>query len=220
MAVSFKEKVKSLIKLISKPKELRALLSLRHTGYLIDVGWFKSFSSKKPVDKENRPIPWFTFPSIDFLALRLNKKMTVLEFGSGNSTLYFAERVNQIISIEHNKSWYDNISKQTPANSKMIFVKDENPKTYLEPIKMSSIKYDIVIVDGIYRNECLYESINYLTNSGVIILDDSERAEYSEGINKILNQEFKRIDFWGISPGCLYRKSTSIFYKEINCLGL
>jgi len=85
---------------------------------------------------------------------------------------------------------------------------------------MSDQKFDIIIVDGIYRNECLIESVSYLSESGVIILDDSERQEYSEGISKVLGNKFKRVNFWGISPGYLYRKSTTIFYKNSNCINI
>ncbi|NWG29547.1 MAG: class I SAM-dependent methyltransferase [Ignavibacteriaceae bacterium] len=184
------------------------------------MGWFNSFKSGKPVDKDNNPIPWFTYPANEFLSERLNKKMNVFEFGSGNSTLFFAARVNQITSVEHNKEWYEKILKNVIANSRTIFVKADNPNEYLSALTQVDQKYDIIIVDGIYRNECLIESINYLTDGGIIILDDSERPEYSMGVNRILANQFKRIDFWGISPGYLYRKSTSIFYKKINCLSI
>lgn len=220
MALTLKEKVKTVFSLISESKVLFSLISLRAWGYLLDMGWFNAFKSGKPVDNANNPIPWFSYPANEFLSERLNKKMIVFEFGSGNSTLFFAERANQIISVEHNKDWYDKISKQAPANSKIIYAKADHSNEYLDVLKMSNQKFNIIIVDGIYRNECLVESISYLSESGVIILDDSERLEYSEGINRILEYQFKRIDFWGISPGYLYRKATTIFYRTTNCMDI
>ncbi len=220
MPLSIKDKIKTLFKLISEPGIFYSLISLRAWGYLLDMGWFDSFKSGKPVDKYNNSIPWFTYPANEFLSERLNKKMNVFEFGSGNSTLFFAARVNQITSVEHNKEWYEKVLKYIIANSHAIFAKADNPNEYLRALTEGTQKYDIIIVDGIYRNECLIESINYLTDGGIIILDDSERSEYSRGVNRILENQFKRIDFWGISPGYLYRKSTSIFYKKINCLSI
>ena len=220
MALTLIEKVKTIFSLITEPKVLSSLISLRAWGYLLDMGWFNAFKSGKPVDKANNPIPWFTFPAVEFLTERLNNTMEVFEFGSGNSTLFFAERVNQILSVEHNKDWYDKISKQAPANSKIFYAKADHPNKYLDALKMSNQKFDIIIVDGIYRNECLVESISYLSESGVIILDDSERLEYSEGINRILENQFKQIDFWGISPGYLYRKATTLFYRATNCMNI
>ena len=63
-------------------------------------------------------------------------------------------------------------------------------------------------------------SLEALSPIGVIILDDSERKEYSERISLLVKNNFKRIDFWGIAPGILYRKCTTIFYKNLNCLGI
>jgi len=220
MSLPIKDKIKTIFKLIFEPSILISLLSLRAWGYLLDMGWFNSFKQAKPLDINNNPIPWFTYPAIEFLSERLNKKLNVFEFGSGNSSLFFAEKVNQIISVEHNKDWYNKISKQSPLNSKIIYAKADLSNEYLDAIKMSDQKFDIIIVDGIYRNECLIESVSYLSESGVIILDDSERQEYSEGISKVLGNKFKRVNFWGISPGYLYRKSTTIFYKNSNCINI
>ena len=220
MAIPLSKKIESVLKFVRNPKELRALLSLRHTGYLFDVGWFYAFNKREPVDKNNQPIPWFTYPSINFFTNRLNKNLNVFEFGSGNSSLFFAERVKSLISVEHNNQWFEKIKNFLPYNSKLSYVDSNTPAQYLEPLKVSNDKFDIIIVDGLYRNECLIESINYLTDEGLIVLDDSERVIYNEGINFILKNNFKRIDFSGIAPGLLYSKTTTIFYKQKNCLNI
>ena len=77
---------------------------------------------------------------------------------------------------------------------------------------------DIIIVDGIHRNECLIEAVSKLSQSGIIILDDSERPEYKIGIDFILKNGFKSLDFWGIAPTILFKKCTTVFYRNINCL--
>lgn len=81
-------------------------------------------------------------------------------------------------------------------------------------------KYHIIIIDGRDRVNCIKNSIKCLKPEGVIVLDDSERTQYLEGIRFLLNEGFKKIDFWGISPGLSYKKSTTIFYTENNCLGI
>jgi hypothetical protein len=146
--------------------------------------------------------------------------MKVFEFGSGNSTLFFAGRVNFIESVEHDKNWHEKVSRQSPANSKIIYAGADRTETYLNPLKTNKQKFDIIIIDSIYRNDCLTDSISYLSEIGVVILDDSERTEYAKGIDKLMHNGFNRIDFWGISPGYLYKKSTTIFYKNINCLNI
>ena len=81
-------------------------------------------------------------------------------------------------------------------------------------------EFDIVIVDGRDRVNCIKNSISSLSDSGVMILDDSERSEYIDGIQFLSLNNFKKLDFWGISPGLFYKKCTTVFYKQNNCLGI
>ena len=213
MAIPLKTKLSTILNLIREPQIFRFLLSQRHTGFLFEQGWFKSFKLKSPLDKNNNPIPWMTYSFIDFIKERLNKELTVFEFGSGNSTLFFSERVKHVTAVEHNKEWYENIKSRMPKNVS-LFLKDPSEE-YNKSVVGS---FDIVIVDGINRNECIENSIKSLTSSGIIILDDSERPDYLDGANLLKKLGFKRIDFWGISPGLFYKKSTTIFYNNKNCL--
>ena len=220
MSISFKERVKVLSKLFLKPKALQALLSQYHSGYLVEQGWFNSFQAGTPVDKNNKPIPWLSYPCIDFLKDRLNKDLSVFEFGSGNSTIFYSSRVKKIISIEHNKSWYEKIKKELPENAQIIFYEFHPDSEYAKAIKLQNEKFDIIIVDGMDRVNAIKYSIEGMSEKCVVILDDSERIEYKSGVEKLIAQGFKRIDFWGISAAELYKKCTTIFYKEKNCLGI
>jgi len=220
MSFSPKEKIKTLFKLLSEPKVLTSLISFRSFGYLLETGWFNSFKQGMPLDKDNNPIPWFTYSAIEFISERLNKNLFVFEFGSGNSTLFFSERVSQVTSVEHNNDWYYKVSKTAATNSRIILVGDNNANEYFSTMKMKDQYYDIIVVDGIFRNECLMESVKHLTESGVIILDDSERDHYAEGIKYLLKREFRQIIFSGIAPGIFFKKCTTIFYKDKNCFNI
>jgi hypothetical protein len=52
-------------------------------------------------------IPWLAFGAIQFLDIYLNKSMRVFEYGSGGSTIYFANKVHTIISAEHDEKWFN-----------------------------------------------------------------------------------------------------------------
>lgn len=220
MAIPAKEKLKTIFGLIKRPKVLSAILSLYHSGYLVDVGWFNSFIKKMPVDKDNNPIPWFTYSAIDFLSERLNKELEIFEYGSGNSTIYFAQKAKYVIAAEHEQLWFENLNKNLPENAKLLFCPSDNDKEYVGTIKKAGKKFDIIVIDGIFRNECCVEGINHLNEEGVIILDDSEREEYEDGILHLPERNFRKIDFTGMAPGYLGNKSTSIFYNSTNCLGI
>lgn len=220
MAEKFTTKIKTVFKLVFEPKLLKALLSLRHSQYLVDIGWINSFKSKSPVDKNNNPIPWVTYPFIDFITPRLNKNMVIFEFGSGNSTLFYSERVKKVIAVEHNIEWYEKLKSSLHSNVEMIHKELDSHNNYSNSILGVNEKFDIVFIDGEERNECMKISVEAVKENGVIVLDDSEREEYTEGIEYLLSKSFKRIDFWGISPGYLNRKATTVFYKANNCLGI
>lgn len=217
MAVSLRTKILTLINVFKEPKILLFLISQRFTGYFYDIGWYNSFKKKSPIDSNYEPLPWFTYPFIDFIKTRLKKNQTLFEFGSGNSTLFFANFVDTVISIEHNKEWYNKLYKRIPKNVSLYLIDSTN--NYSNSIKAHK-QIDIIVIDGEHRLECIYKSIGALSKAGVIILDDSERAEYNEGINYLLNSGFRKIDFSGISPGLFYKKLTTIFYRTGNCLDI
>src|SRR3972149_1789397 len=176
MAIPIKTRILTILKLLAEPKILKFLLSQRHSGYLFEQGWFNSFKTNSPVDKNNRPVPWMTYSFIDFIKNRLNKSLKIFEFGSGNSTLFFADKVNSIVAVEHNKEWFDLIKSKMPKNvSILLKVLTEEYENSLN----GRDQFDIIIIDGERRLECIRNSVNWLSSSGVIILDDSERSEYS-----------------------------------------
>ncbi|HYK75915.1 MAG TPA: FkbM family methyltransferase [Daejeonella sp.] len=200
--------------------KLKSLLSFGIKGYLVEIGWFKAFESKSAVDESGNPIPWVTYSFIDFIKDRLQSEHQVFEFGAGNSTFFYAKKAAKVISVEHDQAWFDKISGQRPANSEIIFCEVETDGKYAGmPVSLNE-KFHVIIVDGRDRVNCCKQAISALTDDGVVILDDSEREFYNPGIEFLKAQGFKQIAFSGISPGLFYRKTTSVFYKSHNCLGI
>ncbi|MGV3509609.1 MAG: FkbM family methyltransferase [Sphingobacteriaceae bacterium] len=200
--------------------KLKALLSFGVKGYLAEIGWFKAFETKSAIDENGSPIPWVTYSFIDFIKERLSSSHTVFEFGSGNSTLFYAKYSGKVVSVEHDKDWYQKIVSAKPSNSEMILeILEPNGEYCRKPLRLGQ-RFDIIIVDGRDRVNCCKQSIEALSESGVVVLDDSERSEYAEAITFLTNNGFKHLPFSGISPGLFYKKSTSVFYRTNNCLGL
>lgn len=213
------KKTESYTSLIN-PARIKTLLSFGIKGYLSEIGWFKSFETKSPVGRNSEPIPWVTYSFIDFIAERIHDDHTVFEFGSGNSTFYYAERAKKVVSVEHDKAWYDRISASKPLNSEMIFCELHIDGNYSKMPESLGLKFDLIIVDGRDRANCCYHSLSALSEKGVVVLDDSERENYAEAISFFKKEGFRELSFSGISPGLFYRKSTSVFYKDNNCLGI
>lgn len=211
-------KIKKIIDVMSSPKLLKQLLSMNTSGYFNEIGWINSFKNQMPMDKSSNPLPWVTYGFIDFISDRLNKNMDIFEYGSGNSTLWYAKKVNTVISVEHDKKWFEAIKKNMPNNANINYEELVYNGNYSKFSSNLNKNFDVIIVDGRDRVNCVKNAIKNLKESGVIVLDDSERESYKEGIDFMLSHGFKKIDFWGISPGLFYKKNTTIFYKTVNCL--
>lgn len=218
MAISIKNQLSTLLKMDFKT--VKRLLSQKHEGYLYDSGWFESFDSSASVDKNGSPVPWVTYPFIDFISERLNRKMDIFEFGSGSSTFFYSRRVNSVTTVEHNREWFDMVSGRKEDNVEVIFCRLDEDGKYCRSAVNTGRKFNLIIVDAEDRVNCIFNSLNSLTEDGVIVLDDSERGEYAPGIEFLAKNSFRRLDFWGIAPGILFKKCTTIFYKDKNCLGI
>ncbi|MDO3627497.1 FkbM family methyltransferase [Mucilaginibacter sp. BT774] len=196
----------------------RELLGLKSSGYLNDIGWIRSVGTNNIVDHAGRPIPWVTYPFIAFMEGKLNRRHAIFEYGSGNSTLYYSERVASVDSVENDQLWYNKIRNEMPANANLFYKQLVYGGDYCKYSQKTGKTYDMIIVDGRDRVNCCKESIYALKPDGIIVLDDSERVEYLEGINFLTNTGFKKIDFWGMAPAVNYLKCTTLFYRGSNCL--
>jgi hypothetical protein len=195
-------------------------IQLMLAGGLLDDGWFNSFNTKQSVDKNNKPIPWCTYSFIKFIEPRLKKKFSVFEYGSGNSTLWYAERVGSVKSVEHDQNWFNKNHLHYPTNVKAVFRTFNNDQAYANEINKDGTTYNIIIIDGVDRNNCVRCSINNLTEDGVIIYDNTQVPEYGPSIEFLVQNGFKRLDFEGLLPIVAHNNITSIFYRDRNCLGI
>lgn len=196
---------------------------LLRSGYLHQVGYFRSCRERLPVDAYGNPLPWYSYSAIHFLETRINAldlaaALKVHEYGTGYSTLRWSKRCETLHCCEHSEEWFNVMRKSVPDNVTLALIKEDRLSEYVESAGGGPHKHDIIIVDGIARNECAYNATAAISGRGVIILDDSQRDEYREGVSHIIRNGFKRLDFVGLGPITTNRQSTTIFYREGNCL--
>ncbi|MDB9447419.1 FkbM family methyltransferase [Anabaena sp. CS-542/02] len=182
-------------------------------NYLKVSGWLNSVSQKKIINGDNQPIPWYTYPAIEFIEDKVKGDFLVFEFGSGHSTLWWGERVKEVISVESDGGWFKEINQQMPGNVKLNLESDEGK--YADFILSYPDEYfDVIIVDGINRNRCLENSLSKVKEDGLIIFDNTDVYHYDSSLRLLLSQGYKRIDFWGLIPGYVYKNCTSVFFKS------
>jgi len=198
-------------------RKLLARYEAATSGYFDAMGWFATRATRRATDARGEPIPWFTYPAIALLESRVRDASRVLEFGSGMGTLWWSERVAEHVAIEHHAGWADMIAAQSRAT--IHRADGATPEAYLAPTRGLGA-FDIVIVDGIHRNECLVAAPGLLATDGVVILDDAQRAEYAPGIDALRAQGFRFLPLHGPQPVSKHAGCTAIFYRDGNVLGL
>lgn len=190
---------------------------MRQYGYLYDQGWFRSVKQCQSIDLQGQGIPWISYPCLDFLKDRVHTDMAVFEWGCGGSTEWWSNKVRSIVSVEHDKKWYDDVFKDQNVNGG-CYIELEYGGAYCQKILEFTKCFDIIMIDGRDRVNCAKNCLGALKNDGVVLWDNTDRTEYQEGYDYLISQGFKRIDFWGNGPMNLEIFSTSIFYKNQNCL--
>jgi hypothetical protein len=208
----------------SLPPSIRQLVTplsafaLYFDSGLRENGWFHSLEEMMPVSKNGRPIPWFNYSTISFIDSRINSDLNIFEYGSGNSTRWFAQRSNHITSVEHNEKWAELVKPKLPNNAILYF--EESKSDYTQKIIETNDRVDVVIVDGQWRNECVNIAVEELDDNAVIILDNSNRDEYESAWAQLEESGYNHLRFEGMAPLLRNLTVTSVFYKENNCLGI
>ena len=178
-------------------------LELRYGHYRTTVKW-------ACIDKNGDPIPWYTYPAIEFLTQFDLRKKTVLEFGSGYSSLFWGKLALQVHSIEDNVEWYDKIVELAPENVKLIYCRDK--EDYIEHGQKIPSRFDIISIDGSHRLECAVSNVGRLKNGGLFILDNSD---WHPDAAKFLRESgYLQVDMHGFGPINPYTWTTSLFFDR------
>ena len=185
--------------------------------------WQKEFAIERTidekicVDKDLNPIPWYTYPAIEYLSQFDYSQKRIYEFGCGNSSLFWARRAKQVISIEDNPEWFKKWQENFSEPNLDIRWIDEGP-LYSDSILSEEQGFDVIVVDGKRRTACAQSAIQKINPGGMIILDDSDRVntsdEYEKAIKILKEADLLQVDFYGFCPMNNYTKTTSIFFKR------
>lgn len=176
---------------------------------LLELDYGHIFTSRKcaSIDKNGAPIPWYTYPAIEFLVQLDFTNNTVFEYGSGYSTLFWGGRSKKVISIEDNEEWYNKISENKSENINVELILDKD--SYIKAIRNYDEKFSIIVIDGSYRYECAKEAVGKLEPGGMIILDNSDWFVRTAGLVRQAN--LIQIDMSGFGPINAYTWTTSFF---------
>ncbi len=123
-------------------------------------------------------LPWISYNAIDRIESILETSSNVLEFGSGMSTIWFAERYRFVHSIEHDEVWHRRVSEDLKKRKLTNVRYDLRTDTdYADLAEYDEPIFDFCIVDGIKRLQCVMSAIPTIKSGGFIFLDNSDVGE-------------------------------------------
>ncbi len=178
---------------------------------LLGQGLWRSAKVRMAVDARGAEIPWYTYPAIEYLSSFDFKDCDVFEFGSGNSSVFFAGRARSVCSVEDNQKWFEVVSQRKRKNQMIIYRADETG--YVKTLPEQGKLFEIIVIDGNWRKRCVDEAIKCLKDGGMIVLDNSDRMIEKECGRLLREQGFIQMDFSGFGPINSYCWSTSVFMK-------
>jgi hypothetical protein len=184
--------------------------------------WRRTLSRKNDINSFDIETPWYNYGAINWVKKNIKSHMRVFEYGSGGSTLYYAKHVKEIISVEHNEKWFEEVKKRTSRYHNVdivlqepdILEKNENCNflsyTFKEYQGLNFERYvriienypddyfDLIVIDGRCRHMCLEFSMKKVKKGGWIIFDNSERLNNYNAIQKY--NYLKLVFFYGFGP--------------------
>ncbi|MEA5559228.1 O-methyltransferase [Nodularia spumigena] len=175
-----------------------------------DYGHYQSVRLGKPVDTDLNPLPWYTYAAIEYLKQFDFSDKNIFEYGSGNSSIFWSSLAKSVTSVEIDAVWFDIISKSKPSNLNLCL--KEKQSEYVNFIENGNILYDLIVIDGAYRYDCAKVAVKYLSDDGLIIVDNSER--YPKLCSDIRSHDLIQVDFFGFGPINYYTWTTSLFFQR------
>jgi hypothetical protein len=169
-------------------------------------GYGRTLREKVPVAANGAPIPWYTYPAVEFFGQLDARGLRIFEFGCGHSSLFWAHKGADVFAVEHDRAWFEKMSAMS-ARLKQLVLR-ESIEEYVRAIADAGGDFDIIIIDGIWRNQCAQAALPYLRKEGCIILDNSDW--YTDVAEFLRGQEFLQVDFSGFGPINNYCWTTSL----------
>lgn len=182
---------------------LRALEGAQNRNAL----WVRSlFGIYHSDDLIHLDLPWWSFRAVDEVSaflLSLGGKARVFEFGAGASTVWLARRAAEVVSVEHDVAFGESLRPRLVAYPNVrLSVIPPVPATgragearsrraghenlafdaYVGAITAEPGVFDLIVIDGRSRVACLEAAVGKLAAGGMILFDNSDRAEYRAGL--------------------------------------
>jgi len=147
-------------------------------------------------ERRHPEAPWFAPLSLPVIEGLLEPHFVAFEWGAGRSTAWLAARTAHLTSVEGDPGWADQVARRlkdsglaakvdlrlAPVASRHRFSADERAR-YVAPIaRFPDRHFDLVVVDGLFRGDCLGAAAAKLKPGGLLVLDNADRPDLAEWV--------------------------------------
>jgi len=117
-------------------------------------------------DEETQSVlPWLTHPFLEVLKTWDLSEKRVLEMGGGRSSKYWRKKAKWVTTVETNKEWGESIVEECRGltNGVVLYVNinegDQKNAAIYTSAGDDFGPYDIIVIDGILRHNCLEKAL-------------------------------------------------------------
>lgn len=117
------------------------------------------------IDEHGIQMPWYTRPCLQWLETIDFTNKSVFEYGVGYSTLWYKSRGAETFGIDSNCQW-GSMSGVDWTTDRLKYLNAINQHEY----------YDIICIDGEFRDQCTEYALIRIKKGGYIIIDNYKQA--------------------------------------------
>jgi len=216
-------------------KLAKKIIFLAQTPPEFRMDFWNSFKSS--IFSELKPMPWMNYEAVANIQGFVKPGHEVFEYGSGSSTRYWISMGCKVVSVEHDKDFFQKMQGVLTDKCDYKLIEPEpdltiNAKSYEIPESYKSSDFDghsfesyvkaidiypdnhfdVVVIDGRARPSCIKHAVPKIKRGGVLVLDNSDRDYYLKNTQSLLDGWSKKT-YRGTVRGLLHKEQTTIFRK-------
>jgi len=171
-----------------------------------EYGFLESSKKNIPVNDKNEIMPMYTYPCYEWLNSIDWNDSKVFEYGTGYSTIWWQNKNVDYHAVEDNKQWHDMIEDKTNIEYKPGHHK------YIESIYKYDFKFDVIVIDGVVRFDCIKPALEKIKDDGIIIFDNTDWHKNSK--EELDRSDLIPIHFHGFKPLHVDSETTSCYVNR------
>lgn len=178
---------------------------------------FRTYLESKRRSILKSPMPFLVYEAIEHLETLVQKGTRVVEFGGGNSTLWFLERGAEVFTVEHSKEWAHEIraaaTERFGDHVPLELVVAESDEALGRVRACPDASFDIALVDCMnaftWRRDAVEAALPKVQPGGTMCLDNSDHPNNWAAVTLLGRDDRQR--FTGYAPMCPVVTQTSFW---------